>query len=124
MENIQVEKSDLLKTLRTNRDAHHGIYLEACEGYHTQALKLLQEHLDQLKTNKLVSMAINLPLPVDHTKDYDRIIRMVEMDRSEGSIELTETDFAMYVMDDWSWKQQFLVSNTNYSATARRMSGS
>jgi hypothetical protein len=29
-------------------------------------------------------------------------------------IELTEQEFAQYVMDDWSWKGQFTATNSAY----------
>ncbi|MBA2774756.1 MAG: hypothetical protein H0U36_12045, partial [Nocardioidaceae bacterium] len=36
--------------------------------------------------------------------DYDRVLTMAEMS-VEDVIELTADDFAMYVMDQWHWKQ-------------------
>jgi hypothetical protein len=35
-------------------------------------------------------------------------------------VELSEQEFRQYVMDDWSWKHNFLASNAMYSAAATR----
>jgi hypothetical protein len=55
--------------------------------------------------------------PEDHTRDYDRVIAMLERHQGEA-IDLLEDDFAMYVQDDWAWKAQFLASNSGYSGKA------
>ena len=55
--------------------------------------------------------------PVDQTREYDRVIRALEMS-VDTKIELTEDEFSQYEMDDWSWKRQFLASNSLYTSTA------
>jgi len=118
MNAIKVHKAELLQTLTTNRGAHHQIFLEAVAGYKKQAEEMLESRLDLIRRGKMLPIAWSLPLPIDHIKDYDRIIRMVEMDRSGEIIELTEQDFSQYVMDDWAWKTQFLTANSLYSKVA------
>lgn len=75
--------------------------------------------LDEAKAGKQIRRSLALVEPQDQTRDYDRAIRMMEMSQDEV-VELEEHDFAQYVLDDWSWKRQFLLSNSNYSATAAR----
>jgi hypothetical protein len=55
--------------------------------------------------------------PVDQTREYNKVIRMLEMS-TEDVIELQEHEFSQYVLDDWGWKGQFLASNSAYSSTA------
>ena len=106
--------------LRPNMEKHRAIFEEAVEGYRAEALRLLEEQIERIKKGRLVPVQIMLPLPVDHTKDYERVIQMMTICQDE-EIELTEEDFAAYVMDDWRWKQEFLVSNSRYSQTATSM---
>lgn len=117
MEIVKVKKNELMKILLANRDEHRGIFLEALDGYHKAALKALQERVEDAKKNKKVSLFFALEQPKDQTKEYDRVIKMLEMS-VDDEVKLTEQEFANYVMDDWSWMDQFLHSNVGYSARA------
>ena len=117
MENVTVRKVDLLEALKANRRDHQAIFDEALEGYRDAVLQQLTQHLDEVQKGKVKQVLINLPMPENHTKDYDRAIRMVEMSVHD-EIEVDEHSFRQYVMDDWAWKRQFLASNAGYSATA------
>jgi hypothetical protein len=118
MEEVTVDKEDLLTRLRANRDAHRTIFSEAVVGYRDAVITALERHLDEVKNGTVRTITVNLPEPEDHTKDYDRIITMCEMNVKD-QITLTQDEFAQYVMDDWRWKRQFLASNSAYSQTAR-----
>lgn len=111
------DKQQVIDTLKENRTKHHAIFLEALEGYRKTAIAEFESNLEKVKKGRLVSY-VQLKLPVDQTKDYDRVIAMFE--RSEGNkIELTEGQFTNYVLDDWDWKNQFFASNAMYSLTAQ-----
>lgn len=117
MENITVRKADLLAKIRANRQEHREIFEEALEGYKAEALRNLEDHIDRLKRGKLRHVYIAMPVPQDHTSDYDRVIAMLEMDVSD-EVELSEGEFARYVLDDWQWQDQFLTTASNYSRKA------
>jgi hypothetical protein len=44
--------------------------------------------------------------PVSHEKEYDRVIRNLELSTAEFVI-LNTTDFNQYILDEWAWKQDF-----------------
>lgn len=113
MKAVKISKTVLLETLKKNRKAHRDIFLEAQEGYRMEAIKILDEALKDARENRKIITYINLTVPVDQTSDYDRAIKMVEMSIDEN-IEISESDFACYILDDWSWKSNFLASNTMY----------
>lgn len=117
MNEIKVKKSELLDVLKTNREAHRKIFLEAADGYRTAAIAELDAMLAEAKAGKKIRRSVALVEPQDQTSDYDRVIRMLEMSQDD-IIELEEHDFMQYVLDDWQWKRQFLHSNSVYSATA------
>lgn len=118
MEKVTVRKDELLNALKTNRDAHQGIFEEAVAGYKTEAEALLVAHLAEVRAGKMKTVYVHLDTPVNHVREYDRVIRMVEMS-IDDQIELTVEEFTSYVMDDWRWKRQFLTTNSTYSGTAR-----
>ena len=117
MEKVTVKKDELIQLVTKNRDGHKAIFDEAVEGYKTAAEKILDQHLKAIKKGSLVSVYINLPRPVNHTKDYDRVITMLKMS-VDPEVTISQQDFAMYAMDDWSWKQEFLRTNSEYSSSA------
>ena len=117
MKAIKVKKDVLLAKVRENRDAHRAVFEEAVAGYQKQAETMLREHIKRIKSGELVEVFVRLPRPVEHTKDYDRVIAMLDMDLGD-EIELEEHDFQMYVQDDWDWKGTWAIANASYSATA------
>lgn len=123
MEAINVKKTELLETVRANRAKHRQIFLEAQEGYRKAAIRELETMLDDAREGRVIRRSVRLLEPVDQTKDYDRVIRMLEMSQDDF-IQLEEGDFAQYVLDDWHWKRQFLHANSAYSVTAARMNAS
>lgn len=119
MNPIKVDVTELRDKVATNRTAHRAIFEEAVEGYKKRSLAILEEHIAEVKSGRMTRIAVSLPYPEDHTADYDRVLAMLDMSL-ENSIEIDETTFSSYVMDDWQWKRQFLTSNSAYSATAAR----
>jgi hypothetical protein len=120
MQRIKVEKAKLLGILKKNRKAHHDIFIEAQKGFRKVVIDELEKRLGLARDGKRIDQYLRLPEPVDHTRDYDRVISMLEMDLNE-TVDLSETDYSQYVMDDWDWKRQFLGTNRAYSVTAAKL---
>lgn len=62
--------------------------------------------------------SINLPYPEDHSSDFDRAIRMMESSIYD-TVALNEVEFDAYVLNNWSWKNQFKASNSMFVDTMR-----
>jgi hypothetical protein len=123
MQEITVNKAELLTKLRENRENHRTVFDAALEGWRVEALARLEEKTAALKAGRLPDIKISLAMPQDHTKDYDRIIAMVEM-HTRDYFTLSEYDFQSYVMDDWDWKRQFVRTSSSYAAaTVSRVYG-
>lgn len=118
MRDIRVSKLKLLDTLKKNREEHRAIFLEACDGYRKKAIECLDAELTKAKAGKHFEIYFSLVQPVDQTKDYDRVIGMLEMD-TEDFILLEEQDYRCYILDEWGWTSVFLSSNSSYSGGAR-----
>lgn len=115
MQEITVNKDELLTKLRENRENHRTVFEAALEGYRLQAVATLEEKLAALTAGRLPELKLGLVIPQDHTKDYDRVIAMVQMHTS-STFRLSEYDFQSYVMDDWDWKRQFVRTSSSYAA--------
>ena len=117
MNEVTIKKDEALAKLHENRAAHKAIFDEAVEGFRKQAVKFLRDEIKRISAGEVKRVVINMPRPVDHTRDYDRVIAMLEMSVDE-EVTVTQYDFASYIMDDWEWKREFLTTNSKYSVSA------
>lgn len=111
---ITVHKSELLKALTENRNTHASEYGEALAGYHTAVIDELAKMLADAREGKEYRKMVNLAEPENHTKDYDRVILMLTMSIKDD-VQITEQEFAQYVLDEWNWKGRFLATATAYN---------
>jgi hypothetical protein len=111
---LQVQKAELLETLKTNLIKHETEYKAARLGYRNALTSKLSDMLSQIEVGKEVETKIDLPKPRNHGSDYTRVIRMLEMSIGD-SITINEEQFRQYVMDDWDWRQDFTTTVTRYS---------
>ncbi len=114
MNEVSVKKKELLTTIQANRATHRQEFEAALEGYRTHVVAELERTLMEARRGQTIR-GVSFTVPSDHTDDYDRAIRMLEMSVDE-EIEISQHDFAQYVMDDWSWKRDFLTTNSLYTA--------
>lgn len=111
-----VSKAQLLDILRANRAKHQEVFEEAVRGWHDHALKMLAGKEKEIRSGRLPrAITISLPAPENHVRDYNRVIRMLEM-HLEDQYTLTEQEFSWYVEDNWDWKRRWTVSNSGYAA--------
>lgn len=114
MQKIKIERAKLLAEVKKNRTAHEKAYKESMIGYQHDSIEELKRMLADASAGKDFLDHTGLDKPVSYLKDYDRIIRQLELS-SEKIIELNEQEFNQYVMDEWGWKQSFTHLNTMYS---------
>lgn len=119
---ITARKEDLLTALRKNRDQHEKDYIEAHEGWKIEVLKELERTTLHFKQTGILNRNINLPEPENQTKHYDRVIRMLELSLADD-VEISEQQFAHYVMDEWDWSGRHKLSVANYAGATRMAEG-
>ena len=122
MTSVTVKVDELLDILKKNREAHRAIFLEAQKGYREEVIRRLDDMLADAREGRKITSYVQFEEPSDQTKDYDRAIRILEMSVDDEA-ELNDQTFRSFVMDDWSWKSNFLLSNSYYSATAASLVG-
>lgn len=115
---VVIDKEQLLGTLRTNRANHVSTYEAACNGYRRMAIDAIERMLKDARNGGMIATHVGLTPPRDHTRDYDRVIRALEFS-VDSRAQLTEKQFAQYVMDDWEWRHDFVTLAASYSAYTR-----
>jgi hypothetical protein len=116
MQEVTVNKSELISELKKNKAQHEKDLKLAFVGYKEVVIEKLEKKIKAIKAGKLIQQ-VYFDIPENHTKDYDRAIRMCEMS-VDLKIKLTQQDFNKYVMDEWGWKDSFMTSNSTYFASA------
>lgn len=135
---ITANVDEVLTALRTNLAEHKEIVEEARAGYLDQAEKALAKRMAQLREGKLVALSFNLQPPQDHSREFDTVIKMLELHKNahdgninsalvhkpNATIELKAADVQRFVLNDWSWMDTFLLSNSGYSGKSRTLAAS
>ncbi len=118
MKKVTIKQHELLVILRENRETHQADFEDAYAGYLETCAEKLQRLLGEFKAGKREVVQWSEFPPQNQVKDYDRVIRMLELS-VDVEIELTSEEFANYVQDDWHWKGQWEMSNSNYIGKTR-----
>jgi len=113
MQTVTVSKDTLIVVMTENREKHRDAYETAFDGYCKECIKVLEENLAQFKAGTRKRLVWTEAAPEDHTKDYDRVLQMLEMS-VDDEIDLLSNEFECYVQDDWGWKERWSTSNSKY----------
>lgn len=115
MHTITVLKSNLIETLRQNRDEHKVIVEKAQAVYREKMIEEMERMLAEAKAGRPIRRAFSLPVPEDHTEDFDRALQMLDWELGHH-IELDEVQFAQYVQNEWGWARSFHANTGSYLA--------
>jgi hypothetical protein len=107
-----VKKDELVAIVKDNRDNHRTLFEEALEAYRKRAQTELDKYVARLSKGDPVKVSVHMFPPEDHTDDYERALRMLDLD-TRSEIELDEEDSAQFLMDDWGWTNSFADSYTS-----------
>jgi len=114
MENLRLKTAGLVEVLKANRQKHVEEYKEAVRQFRMRACEALKRELEKAINGKRFETNLGMTRPVSHEKDYDLVIRMLELSVDDITI-LDPSDFNQFVNDEWSWKPSFRSSTTYYS---------
>jgi hypothetical protein len=117
LKTITVTKRDLLQQVKTNRTKHTTELSQAMQGWRAQYYEKLTAALELLQKQGNPEAHIFLQPPADHTKDYDRVIGMLEL-TTQDVVELDQLEFDRYVRDEWEWAGDKLL-NATYARSVR-----
>lgn len=114
---ISAKTSTIIEHLKTNLAEHSDIVKEAREGYVLKAQEALAKRLTQVREGKIVDLTFHLSPPKDHSNEYRTVLKMLELhlEAGEETIQLKAQDVQQFVLNNWSWMDNFLFSNAAYS---------
>jgi hypothetical protein len=119
---IKVNKADLIAKIIEERAKHKDIYDEAVIAYTEQfvanAKKFAEDAVARAATGKGFVQMQWLPVPEEHTDDFDRAIEMLQWE-VEDEVTLDETDFTQLVQNKWHWARAFATSTMSYTGSGR-----
>lgn len=116
MNAIKMNRLELLKIVKENKEKHSAEYSESVADYKVAVLKLAKENLRLAKSedlNEFAKMRNNPAMPVSYEDNYRRAERMLELSVDE-IIEVEEDVFNQLVLDEWHWKHAFAAASTMY----------
>lgn len=139
---VEVNRVDLLITLKKNRTVHVSEYNAAMAGYKELLIEKINEAFLKARTvlmkegSELVEkvnaftdediskqndhfqvvkgVAVEMIVPRSHEKEYDAAIDMVDWDVREV-LELSNSEFVCFVRDEWDWQANFKIVNASYT---------
>jgi hypothetical protein len=139
---IYIKKDKLIETLETNMAKHVKEYEEATNHFAVIAAyaadqmvksaqklaKKYKERAASIKDGGEVKTAYipldqsplgNLSQPVSHEQEYLDALEMLKFheiieEEAKDTIALSQSDFKQFVLDQWSWKQDWTTSNNMY----------
>lgn len=129
MQQVTLDKGQLLNIIRKNRELHVSEYRETYEGW----LHQLEEHarvvVDKITEAKLQYSQNHEPRlrcpsfgqlgePESYESEYDRAARMLELS-VDDHIVLTREEFSNFVLDEWRWTESFKSKVAIYSRRTR-----
>lgn len=121
MKNVRMKREELLAIIKENQAKHIAAFTESVEDFKKLVLSTAIANLELAKTNNLVEfekIENNPNPPVSYESDYNRSIRMLELS-VDDIIEIDEALFKQLVLDEWYWKNTFLLSNSTYKMGIR-----
>lgn len=134
---VVVSKETLLSTLEENKKKHDALYELACEAYKTSvfeyakgcgiAYKAIGAEYEKYSevpmaafdtwdkkspfyfdAIRIETKSPNSPkCPSSHEDDYINAIRRIQMSVYD-TFSLSETEFQQYILNNWSWKRDFI----------------
>ena len=135
---VTINADKLLNKLQANLKKHKAEYEEAVVGYKQMATQRLKQELtrasalleknfrvlelridefDPSEQNNTVvlldTVHFKMLVPQDHSKAYEVAIQMASWEENT-TIDLLQSQFQCFVMDDWEWKDEFEAVTKRY----------
>jgi hypothetical protein len=120
MNEVKIQKEKLLAIVKQNRTEHRDIFIAAQDKYRDLVIQCLDEQLASARKKERVklNMLVSITQPEDHTVEYDRAIRMLEL-TEDTVIVLDKKSFTNLVQDQWDWSHSWAASNMRYTSSPK-----
>ncbi len=68
-----------------------------------------------------INTSLGLSYPQDHSEDYNRVIAMMQSSVYD-KVKLTTVEYSQYVLNNWTWKKEFINGSSTYVDLTRTKS--
>ena len=109
---IKVNKAELIAKIEENKARHIESYAKAVIAYKAEALRQLAEITTKVEAGEL-RVSLQLTTPINNEKNYDKILEMFNWE-IESEVELGQSEFNEYVLDETEFARMASVSNQMY----------
>ncbi|WP_345969617.1 hypothetical protein WCX72_09840 [Sulfurimonas sp. HSL1-6] len=111
MKTVKVDKDNLLKVLRENREKHQVEFDQLWGEFQTKIK-------DEITRISMIDEYDDVPSiqaikPESFVKDYDEVIGMLEFS-TDTEFDITQEEYKKYVLNEWDWKRTFDFIKTSY----------
>lgn len=120
--NIKLESeyhvSDIISTLRKNKDAHVEDYKKAIKVYSMDLLGKIEEHIKLIESGEIppyVNHNFGLSIPENNEVSYLKMIKVFSMMQAE-TVTLSMEDANAIFNDEWDWLALSKTINASYSS--------
>jgi hypothetical protein len=118
MKSVKIKTDELLAIVKENKEKHIADFIEAEADFKVIVLKIAKENLKTAMIGdiKKISNMKDFPhSPNTYETNYNRAIRMLEL-CVEDVIDIDDQTFNQLVLDEWTWKTSFSMSNAHYKS--------
>lgn len=117
LNDLTFEKSTIIERLGVNRTKHLERFEKAWSSYTKKQIETLEKTIEELRNlkpgNAGLQDRILLPVPDDHTEDYDLAIEMLNL-ATNAEVTMSAQQYERFMLDRWDWKHQFETTNAFY----------
>ncbi len=114
---VNVDRIELIETLKKNRQVHKSQYQDAITGFRIELEKELKQKLKNLKAGIAFELLWDNQKPENHITDYDDVIAMLEVS-VDKTVQLDHEQFKQWFKDEWDWKRSWSARNSVYTVSA------
>lgn len=117
MQEVTIAVDELREIVQENREEHIQTFEEAKENFRDHVVDELHDKINRAQNAEEIDdipSYISFDQPEEHTEDYDRVLRMLEL-TTEDEVTLTRKEFTRYVLDDWGWKDKWESNTVSYT---------
>lgn len=115
MNTVKVNVKELLAKLKENKKLHVEKYEESVKDYYEAVRVALRKEAKKEQPSVASVYSEFNKIPKNHASDYEKVITMLEW-TEDDIVELDQGDFINYVMDNWSWSNEFITTNSFYAS--------
>lgn len=110
---VEVPRLKLLRKVRENQKKHKELVSKALDKYREAVISVLDDRIKDIKAGGVINTHVRLPVPEDHTSDYDTIIGMLALSTTP-TVTLGPVEYRSYYEDKWDWTERFATTNASY----------